>query len=116
MALADDTKKKTQNFHRKIESWIALGASSAVAGLAAWNWVASNVPVGSMRSPGGWHEQREKGAPLSPALFVGQTARVYQIAQEMRDILDQLYCYCECDKHLGDHTLLSCFVDSHAAT
>ncbi|MBI2999509.1 MAG: hypothetical protein HYY46_13835 [Deltaproteobacteria bacterium] len=40
----------------------------------------------------------------------------YQVAQEIPDILDQLYCYCECDKHMGHLTLLSCFVDSHAAT
>lgn len=67
------------------------------------------------RSSGGVHEVREKGTPLSPSLFVGQPARAYQIAQQSPEILDQLYCYCECDKHLGHHSLLSCFVDSHAA-
>jgi hypothetical protein len=115
-ALAGGGKKKTANFHRKRKPWIILSASGAVAGLAAWSWVASNGPVGGTRSSGVVHEQREQGTPLSPALFVGQTARAYQIAQEIPEILDQLYCYCECDKHLGHQTLLSCFVDSHAAT
>jgi hypothetical protein len=71
---------------------------------------------GTTRSSGDFHEIREKGTPFSPSLFVGQTARTYQIAQQIPEILDHLYCYCECDKHLGHYSLLSCFVDSHAAT
>lgn len=115
-ALVGGGKETTANFHRKRKSWILLSASGAVAGMAAWSWVASNGLVRGMRSSGVVHERREQGTLLSPALFVGQTARAYGIAQEIPDILDQLYCYCECAKHLGHHTLLSCFVDSHAAT
>ena len=59
--------------------------------------------------------RREKKPPLSPARYVGQTARAYQIAREIPDVLDQLYCYCECDKHLGHKSLLSCFTDDHGA-
>ena len=32
------------------------------------------------------------------------------------DVLDRLYCYCECDKHLGHKSLLSCYTDGHAPT
>lgn len=46
----------------------------------------------------------------------GEAARAYQIAQEIPDILDELYCCCEYDRHLGHHSLHSCIVDSHAAT
>lgn len=59
--------------------------------------------------------RRETKPTLSPALFVGQTEKAYQIAQDIPDIIDQLYCYCECDKHSGHRSLLSCYTDNHAA-
>jgi hypothetical protein len=59
--------------------------------------------------------RREKKPPLSPARFVGQTARAYQIANDIPDVLDQLYCYCGCDRSLGHKSLLSCFTDDHGA-
>jgi uncharacterized protein YbaR (Trm112 family) len=106
-------KSKSLNFHRKRKSWILLSVSGAVAGGAVRKWVASNGPAWNTRSYGVVPEQRGRETSLDPALFVVQTARAYRIAQEIPDILDQRYCYCECDKHLGQ---LSCFVDSHAAT
>jgi hypothetical protein len=45
----------------------------------------------------------------------GEAVRPHRIAQEIPQVLDEL-CYCEYDRHLGHHSLLSCFVDSHAAT
>jgi len=59
--------------------------------------------------------RRETKIPLSPALFVGKIERAYQVAHDMPDVLDQLYCYCECDKHSGHRSLLSCYTDNHAA-
>jgi hypothetical protein len=59
--------------------------------------------------------RRETKTPLSSALFVGKTASAYQLAQEIPDVLDHLYCYCHCDKSIGHITLLSCFTDTHAA-
>ena len=112
MASVDGGEKKTAKVHTKRKSWIPPRANGAVAG----SLIASNGPVGSVLLSGVVHEQREAGTRLSPALFVGQPACAYQIAPEIPDILDQLYCYCESDKHLRHHTLLSCFVDSHAAT
>lgn len=38
----------------------------------------------------------------------------YQAAQEIPEVLDSLYCYCDCEKHLGHKSLLSCYVDEHA--
>ena len=63
----------------------------------------------------GKYVRRETKSPLSPALFVGKTASAYQIAQEVPDVLDHLYCYCYCDKSIGHVSLLSCFADTHAA-
>ena len=59
--------------------------------------------------------RRETKTPLSPALFVGKIETAYQVAQDTPDVLDQLYCYCECDKHSGHRSLLSCYTDNHAA-
>jgi len=76
---------------------------------------AADRPLNGGRSDVNGYIRREKKPVLSPALFVGQTARAYRIAQEIPDVLDQLYCYCECDKHLGHKSLLSCFTDDHGA-
>jgi len=90
-----------------------------VAGLLTWNRISTRVPThysAAEETASSGYVRRETRTPLSPALFVGKTATAYRVAQEIPDVLDQLYCYCECDKHMGHLTLLSCFVDSHAAT
>ncbi|MGD2270666.1 MAG: CYCXC family (seleno)protein [Desulfobacterales bacterium] len=51
---------------------------------------------------------------LSPARFVGKIARAYQVARDHRELLDSLYCYCNCKKHFGHKSLLTCYVDTHA--
>ncbi|MBI1894228.1 MAG: hypothetical protein HYS14_08975 [Candidatus Rokubacteria bacterium] len=60
--------------------------------------------------------RRETRPTLDPALFVGKARLAHQVAREIPGVLDQLYCYCECDKHLGHKSLLSCYTDGHAAT
>ena len=60
--------------------------------------------------------RRETRPTLDPARFVGKAALAHQVAREIPDVLDQLYCYCECDKHAGHKSLLSCYTDGHAAT
>ena len=90
-----------------------------VIGLFAWGWVGTREPSrfsNSEPKASSGYVRRETKTPLAPALFVGKTAMAYQVAQEIPDILDQLYCYCECDRHMRHSSLLSCFVDSHAAT
>ena len=51
---------------------------------------------------------------LSPVLFVGKVARAYSIAGKNRELLDSIYCYCNCKKTIGHKSLLSCFADKHA--
>ncbi len=75
------------------------------AGPALSVGAAASVPV-----------RRETRPTLDPARFVGKAALTHQIAREIPDVLDQLYCYCECDKHAGHKSLLSCYTDGHAAT
>ncbi|HAG51966.1 MAG: hypothetical protein A2X87_06140 [Deltaproteobacteria bacterium GWC2_42_51] len=57
----------------------------------------------------------EKRPLLSPELFHGKTAYTYYIANEIPEVLDNIYCYCHCQKHSGHKSLLSCYTDKHAA-
>ncbi len=47
--------------------------------------------------------------------FAGQAGRAYRAAAEIPDVLDHLYCYCECEPSIGHKSLKSCFVDLHGA-
>lgn len=113
-------KKKKENEPRNKggkASFVIAGL--LLAGLLAWGWIGSRGPAGDPNrdlAAFGGYVRRETRKPLSPALFVGQTARAYQVAWEIPEILDQLYCYCECDKHMGHVSLLSCFTNNHGAT
>lgn len=71
----------------------------------------SSEPVGDAPSLRGG----ETRATLSPGFFSGPTAKAYFIAREIPEILDSLHCYCECKKHMGHKSLLTCYVDGHAA-
>lgn len=51
---------------------------------------------------------------LDPAQFTGAVADAYRIAREIPQILDSMHCYCECKKHFGHKSLLTCYVDEHA--
>jgi len=86
--------------------------------LMAGTWVYTRTPSRSLNhepKAEGAYVRRETKIPLSPALFVGKIETAYQVAQDLPDVLDQLYCYCECDKHSGHRSLLSCYTDHHAA-
>lgn len=51
---------------------------------------------------------------LSPVYFTGKAGRAYEIAKEIPEILDSLYCFCECKENFGHKSLLTCYVDQHA--
>lgn len=57
---------------------------------------------------------KETRATLSPEQFTGLTREAYRIAREIPEVLDSLHCYCECKKHFGHKSLLTCYVDEHA--
>jgi hypothetical protein len=42
-------------------------------------------------------------------------AEVYEMAAQIPDVLDGLYCYCDCSKHSEHRSLLTCFQDDHGA-
>ena len=69
-------------------------------------------------APKGGLSQGFRGAETRPTLqpsdFTGETALAFQAALEIPEVLDSLYCYCDCEKHSGHKSLLSCYVDEHA--
>ena len=59
---------------------------------------------------------QEDRPTLSPQRFSGSVRLAYEVAREIPEVLDQLYCYCRCRENFGHKNLLSCFVDTHAST
>jgi len=53
-------------------------------------------------------------ATLSPALFTGQVAKVYLIAQEVPELLERMPCYCGCYVNPGHRNNLDCYTDRHS--
>jgi hypothetical protein len=42
-------------------------------------------------------------------------AEIYTMAAQIPQVLDGLYCYCDCSKHSDHRSLLTCFQDDHGA-
>ena len=101
--------------------WIPAAAALAVSAIAvgfAWRGEPARPPGPAMSTAAAVPAvaRRETRPTLDPARFVGKAALAHQVARDIPDVLDQLYCYCECDKHVGHRSLLSCYTDGHAAT
>ena len=115
-------KKRTVNKGKKQAGkkrgglWIASAVVALALFVGAWVYTGSRSrSLDDEPKATGAYVRRETKLPLSPALFVGTIETAYQVAHDMPDVLDQLYCYCECDKHSGHRSLLSCYTDHHAA-
>ena len=91
-----------------------IGGAALIGGVTIYTYTSSRSSVPEF-SGEGTYIRRETKMPLSPALFVGKIETAYQVAQYTPEVLDQLYCYCHCDKHSGHRSLLSCYTDKHAA-
>jgi len=53
-----------------------------------------------------------------PASMVPRTpgaAEAYEAARTAPQVLDGLYCHCDCSKHSGHRSLLTCFESEHGA-
>src|SRR5262245_63149414 len=97
---------------KRVGPWIEIGLTVLV-GLGiflAWRAQAPRAPPAPIAgeraaiaatSPAPAIARRETRPTLDPARFVGKAARAHEVAREIPEVLDQLYCYCECDRHLG---------------
>lgn len=60
----------------------------------------------------------ETRATLAPNMFTDpQIKKAYQVAKEIPWVLDSIYCYCMCEESpvFKHKSLLSCYVNNHAA-
>lgn len=89
---------------------ILLGLGLGAVGYQYFSPAKKGQSMASRRVPGG-----EKRPTLDPALFTGDVARAYRVAREIPQVLDQLYCHCQCIENSGHLSNLSCFVDRHGA-
>jgi hypothetical protein len=58
------------------------------------------------------------GGTVMPASFFTANPRVlrtYQLAHEIPETLDGIFCYCHCKQELGHRSLLTCFQSQHGA-
>mgnify|MGYP001565355459 CR=1 FL=1 len=92
----------------RVKKWVTI--FGILAGISLLFWFIPTAPSGAANPIGG-----EKKPILSPDMFKGKTAYTYQIAKEIPKVLDNIYCYCNCQMHSGHKSLLSCYTDKHAA-
>ena len=52
---------------------------------------------------------------LSSQRFFGVASRAYKAAADIPDVMDSLYCYCNCMIHSGHKSLKTCFTNEHGA-
>lgn len=58
----------------------------------------------------------ETRATLDPNQFQDPRVRkAYQVAKQIPWVLDSIYCYCFCEESFRHKSVLSCYVDNHAA-
>ena len=57
----------------------------------------------------------DKVLPASTLSEHPDVVSVYAMAKEIPEVLDGLYCHCECSKHSGHYSLLECFESDHGS-
>jgi hypothetical protein len=78
------------------------------------------VSEGAQKNLSGKNDQSlrkgEVRATLDPGQFKNPMIRnSYQAAKDIPWILDSIYCFCYCAESFKHKSLLSCYVDMHAA-
>ncbi len=95
--------------------WIIFAFSVLILMLA----VTGKIPFTDSNSRNGksFHVKGGETRPVKdPSLFTGLTRAAYAAAQKYPEVLDQVYCYCDCSEPPFYHkSLLSCFTENHGA-
>ena len=92
--------------------WFFAGA--AVLALAA-------AVVTTKPASGSTHPEPRAGVTAAKVLGEGQytrtpgAAEAYAAARRQAAALDGVYCHCDCSKHAGHRSLLTCFESDHGA-
>lgn len=53
--------------------------------------------------------------PASTYASYPRIAEVYREAALVPQVLDGIYCYCDCERNMGHYSLLDCYKSDHAA-
>jgi hypothetical protein len=53
--------------------------------------------------------------PASRYAAYPRIAEVYEMVAQIPEVIDGIYCHCDCSKHSGHRSLLTCFQDDHGA-
>ena len=93
--------------------WAIAGA--AVVAIAAILILSSST--GGRRHPDPRPGITAEGV-LAPASYAGydRIVRSYEAARQVPEVLDGLYCYCDCRHHFNHRSLLTCFQSGHGAS
>lgn len=92
--------------------WVVAG----LAGLAAVGLVATRRAGGTVVHPD--PRPGVTAEHVVPPALVPNTpgaAEAYAAARGAPQVLDGVYCHCDCSKHAGHRSLLSCFESDHGA-
>ena len=97
--------------------WIVAGvAAAALAGVLVFGRP-QQTPV----AHGSTHPDPRAGITAEqvlPSAFVPRTpgsTEAYAAARQAAATLDGVYCHCDCSKHAGHRSLLTCFESTHGA-
>jgi len=95
--------------------WIVFALSVLILVLA----VSGKIPFTNSQKKDGksFHVKGGETRPvIDPSMFTGLTRAAYAAARENPEVLDQVYCYCNCSEPPFYHkSLLSCFTGNHGA-
>ncbi len=89
---------------------IAGGAGALVVGLLLVNRAGEGVHPDPRPDV-----TAERVLPPSLVLNTPGAAEAYAAARNAPHLLDGLYCHCECAKHFGHRSLLTCFESDHGS-
>jgi hypothetical protein len=54
-------------------------------------------------------------APAERYVAYPRIAQVYEMVAQIPEVIDGIYCHCDCSKHSDHRSLLTCFQDDHGA-
>ena len=93
--------------------WLIAGAATAaLVALVALKQTSADASTHPAARPG------ITAAKVLPVSFVPRTpgsVEAYAAARTAPETLDGVYCYCDCSKHAGHRSLLTCFESEHGA-
>ena len=115
--------KKTGTHSKKNLRIIFITSSILLIGILSAGWIIFGKHDPKLSNPYSQVDMNGYPVPpggetrpiLSPAQFSGKVARAYKAAKEIPQVLDKIYCYCDCELNFGHKSNLTCFVDNHAA-